>query len=295
MGLMAIQEGTTPQGNEPVETCFFIPVDGDVEKAKAEDIDNNNQEMHQFLQDQSMLKGLQDIAVKSKPVRPPRPRRISMPDTKYQQLHFSVNLPPKSSSENTLRAVEKKAACKTVSDPTQFQPLPDPDPDNVHRERSCSDPEVELSPQGGDAQKNHHGHRKLSMKGFKFHRRKSKGKSGNTADVSSGDIDVGSHLDHSGDEGSDGGIVREDIDPYGGDVQGDVYDGEGHSGGFLRRMSVKVKSIMLGKEPEERIRPRIEVLDLSDDKGRMYIRQMSIQEIQGGGMGMSTADDIAAS
>ncbi|OWF48268.1 Syntaxin-binding protein 5 [Mizuhopecten yessoensis] len=291
VGLTAIQESST-QDSAHKETKFFLKDIDCAEKATmAEDLDNNNKEMSANMQDQSMLQELENIADESVPTRPPRHRRISMPDAK-QHLHFSLLKPHKSHSENALKVVKKQPACKTLSDPSCVRQaldlVPNQDSTAVIRERSCSDPEIEVETTSSeDVYKDHHRHRKLSMKGFKFSRRKSKVKPPNLNDLSLTNIEIDPHPDNSGDEG------REDVDSHG--DTSDVDPGI-HSGGFLRRMSVKVKSIVLGKENEERTRPKIEVIDLSDDKGNTVIRQMSVQEIcHGGGMDKSDGASFSRS
>ncbi|XP_033741002.1 syntaxin-binding protein 5-like isoform X1 [Pecten maximus] len=295
VGLTAIQESST-QDSAHKETKFFLKDIDCAEKASmAEDLDNNNKEMLANMQDKNMLQEIKNIADEPVPTRPPRHRRISMPDSK-QHLHFSLLNPHKSNSENALKTVQKQPAGKTLSDPSRvrqaFEIVHNQDNIQINRERSCSDPEVETT-SSVEVPKEHHRQRKLSMKGFKFSRKKSKVKPPNLNDLSLANAETDPQPDHSGDEGSDTGGVREDPDSH-----GDTYDVDPnvHSGGFLRRMSVKVKSIVLGKENEERTRPKIEVIDLSDDKGKTVIRQMSVQEIcHGGGMDKSDGASFSRS
>ncbi|XP_069133314.1 syntaxin-binding protein 5-like isoform X2 [Argopecten irradians] len=282
VGLTAIQESSDSAHRE---TQFFLKNIDSAEKATmAEDLDNNNKAIPANIQDQDRLQQLKHIADDPVPIRPPRHRRISVPDSK-QQVHFSLLNPHKSSSENALKAVQKQPACKALSDPSRARQALEivHNQDNIptNRERSCSDPEVDTT-SSVEVPKDNHRQRKLSMKGFKFSRKKSKVKPPNLIDLSLPNTETDPQPEHSGDEGSDTGGGKDDPDGH-----GDTYDVDPsvHSGGFLRRMSVKVKSIVLGKENEERTRPKIEVIDLSDDKGKTVIRQMSVQEIcHGGGM-----------
>ncbi|KAJ8315341.1 hypothetical protein KUTeg_007491 [Tegillarca granosa] len=176
-------------------------------------------------------------------------RTLSLPPHEDEKFEVKESLPPKSKSENALKVIEKRKAVKTVSDPSAINELID----KHARRRSCSEPQIDAP------LKLHKEHkmRKLSVKNLKFHRHKGKHKKEETENPDSSintaeNKTLISHMiNHMSDSSDD---ILEEEPPI-------------HSRNFLRRMSVKVKAIVLGDKHEEK-KFKLDIIDLSQDKGK---------------------------
>ncbi|KAJ8315344.1 hypothetical protein KUTeg_007494 [Tegillarca granosa] len=208
-------------------------------------------------------------------------RTLSLPPHEDEKFEVKESLPPKSKSENALKVIEKRKAVKTVSDPSAINELID----KHARRRSCSEPQIDAP------LKLHKEHkmRKLSVKNLKFHRHKGKHKKEETENPDSSiNTAENKDLDQSHDQSH-----GKDNHDYKSDSSDDILEEEPpiHSRNFLRRMSVKVKAIVLGDKHEEK-KFKLDIIDLSQDKGKPVHLHMTVAEYLGHQTGMSKSLEI---
>lgn len=187
----------------------------------------------------------------------------------------------KSKSQNTLLQVKKTPLCKTVSEPGKgkevviHSDLLQMNNNNnmpAQRDRACSDPEVDTT--SPEHQHKEHKHRRLSMKGFKFGRKKGHVKAPSKEELAALKHNVETKPSEVVENGSD---KENDSDQDIDEVPLQYKDN------FLRRMSVKVKSMVTGKDKEtdetERKESSIKFLDLTNDEKDAKVRVMTYSEI----------------
>jgi len=163
---------------------------------------------------------------------------------------------------------KKKKATKTKSDPCGAMVKFDYDKGD-DRPRSSSEPDIENPPP--PSQKS----RKMSLHKLGFHRKKSQVKKPKIDDVGgSSDSDNVNSIKHLQEE--------EYCSKHHKEINDDDTDDNNDKleAGFfssMRRMSVKIQS-KFRKDDEEKS-TKLEVIDLSDEKGHMMIKKMSIPEL----------------
>lgn len=210
-------------------------------------------------------------------------RTFSLPSPDDETLEVNESLPPKSKSENALKAIEKRKAVKTVSDPSAINEVIG----KHDRRRSCSEPQIDAP------LKLHKEHRtrKLSVKNLKFHRHKGKHKKEEPESPDGSHNTLPDNKDH--DHSHDHSHVKDNHDDSMEDSSDDILEEEPpmHSRNFLRRMSVKVKAIVLGDKHEEK-KFKLDIIDLSQDKGKPVHLHMTVAEYLREQLGMSKSLEV---
>ena len=169
----------------------------------------------------------------------------------------------------------KKLACKTVSDPygthkTEENHVSFMPPQG--RPRSSSDPDPEQIPETEEpppVQKRKQ--RKFSVPNFHFPKHKSKHKKSKEKEKL-----------HAASSNSDSEIIdksEDEVDKK--DTESDNSDSEPQPPprSFLRRMSVKVKNIVLGGDKDEK-KFLVDVVDLTSDEGKIHHDRFTVDELQ---------------
>lgn len=163
---------------------------------------------------------------------------------------------------------KKKKATKTKSDPSGAMVKFDYEKGD-DRPRSSSEPDIENPPP--PSQKN----RKMSLHKLGFHRKKSQVKKPKIDDVGgSSDSDNVNSIKHLQEEDYNSKHHKE-INDDDTDENNDKLEAGFFSS--MRRMSVKIQS-KFRKEDEDKS-AKLEVIDLSDEKGHMTIKKLSIPEL----------------
>ncbi|KAK3089384.1 hypothetical protein FSP39_003169 [Pinctada imbricata] len=205
-------------------------------------------------------------------------RSVSVPSGPNEGLDAIQNLPT-SPSDSKLHEKSnyrpKKTACKTVSDPSMLQvkfeenrvPI-----ETVSRPRSSSDPDTEQLPDLDELPPVPKvRHRKFSVPNFHFNKNKKRKKP----------KERDKEKLHITSSNSDSEILEKSEDELEHPESDDLSDSEPHPPprSFLRRMSCKVKNIVLGNDKDDK-KFMVEVLDMTSDEGKLLHEKCTVDELQ---------------
>lgn len=259
-----------PEKNNNVHEAIEVGV-------PAEELDNivNNLEENYYEEE---MKNQLDIFSKSSPeIHIERAVSVPNPQTEKEE-RISKALSEGAISKN----MKKKVASKTVSDPSQRNSLhAEVDSSAKNRPRSSSDPDADVSNlqhvEQNPEQNTRHKHRRLSLTSltFKKNKNKNKHKEKHPSDSSDGPDQSGK----SDDESKPHSHYPHGHNGHSDDHSDSDVDERPPPKSFLRRMSVKMKHIMLGNEKEER-KFKVDIIDLTNDQGKFSSERVSVDELQ---------------
>lgn len=257
----------------------------------AEELDNivNNLEENYF--EEGMRNQLQCFSKSSSGIHLERAASVPSPPTEVQE---GIS---KALSEGAIsKSVQKKLAAKTVSDPSQHNSiLNENDNSKISRPRSSSDPDADISnlksvEQSTETNTRHNKKRRVSLTTltFKKNKHKNKNKEKHSCDSSDGCEQTGKSDDEC-----------KSVHPRVQDILSDEHsdsdiDEHPPPKSFLRRMSVKVKNIVMGNEKEEK-KFKVDIIDLSSDQGKVCYERATVDELQNAILpGMSPSNMISS-
>ena len=246
----------------------------------AEDLDNIVNNLKDDYYEDDMKSQLQKLSQGSPEIHLERAVSVPSPNSDREE---GIS---KALSEGAISKKAKKiVASKTVSDPSHHNSLQvDPESHGKCRPRSSSHPHVDVSDlkivEQSPEHNTRHKHRRVSLTSltFKKNKNKSKHKDKHPSDSSDGPEQSGKSDD-------------ECRSPLPAHPHGHAHDGHSdeHSDSdmderpppksFLRRMSVKMKNIMLGNEKEEK-KFKVDILDLTNDQGKFCCERVTVDELQ---------------
>ncbi|XP_061195840.1 syntaxin-binding protein 5-like [Saccostrea echinata] len=180
----------------------------------------------------------------------------------------------KASSEGAIS--KKKMASKTVSDPSHHNSLlAENDDGTKSRPRSSSDPDADVSELKHAEQNTRHKTRRVSLTAltFKKNKHKNKHKEKHSSESSNG-------CEPSGKSDDESKSAHPHVHDFHSDEHSDSdIDEHPPPKSFLRRMSVKMKNIVMGNEKEEK-KFKVDIIDLTNDNGKVCHERVSVDELQ---------------
>ncbi|XP_056015675.1 syntaxin-binding protein 5-like isoform X5 [Ostrea edulis] len=242
----------------------------------AEELDNIVNNLEENYVEEGMRNQLQCFSKSSSGIHLERAASVPSPPTEVQE---GIS---KALSEGAIsKSVQKKLAAKTVSDPSQHNSIRNEnDNSKISRPRSSSDPDADISnlksvEQSTETNTRHNKKRRVSLTTltFKKNKHKNKNKEKHSCDSSDGCEQTGKSDDEC-----------KSVHPRVQDILSDEHsdsdiDEHPPPKSFLRRMSVKVKNIVMGNEKEEK-KFKVDIIDLSSDQGKVCYERATVDELQ---------------
>jgi hypothetical protein len=276
----------------------------------AEELDNivNNLEENHF--EEGMRNQLQNFSKSTPGIHLERASSVPSPSSETPEGI------PKASSEGAISSsVQKKKASKTVSDPSKHISILNENEDGkMIRPRSSSDPDADISnvksvEHNTEPNTQHNKKRRVSLTALTFKKNKDENKKNKDEKKQNKDEKKHKHKNKNKDkhsfDSSDGSEQPGKSDdecksphPRVQDLLSDEHsdsdiDDHPPPKSFLRRMSVKVKNIVLGNEKEEK-KFKVDIIDLTNDQGKVCYERVTVDELQNAILpGMSPSSTIS--
>lgn len=257
-----------PEKNNNVHEAIEVGV-------PAEELDNIVNNLEENYYEDEMKNQLDNFSKSSPEIHVERSVSVPNPQTEREE-GISKALSEGAISKN----LKKKVASKTVSDPSQRNSLhAEVDSSAKNRPRSSSDPDADVSNlqhvEQNPEQNTRHKHRRLSLTSltFKKNKNKNKHKEKHPSDSSDGPDQSGKSDDESKPHHPPGHNGHSD------DHSDSDIEERPPPKSFLRRMSCKMKHIMLGNEREEK-KFKVDIIDLTNDQGKFSSERVSVDELQ---------------
>nr|XP_022292231.1 syntaxin-binding protein 5-like isoform X2 [Crassostrea virginica] len=252
--------------------------EGVVVGVPAEDLDNIVNNLKDDYYEDDMKSQLQKLSQGSPEIHLERAVSVPSPNSDREE---GIS---KALSEGAISKKAKKiVASKTVSDPSHHNSLQvDPESHGKCRPRSSSHPHVDVSDlkivEQSPEHNTRHKHRRVSLTSltFKKNKNKSKHKDKHPSDSSDGPEQSGKSDDECRSPPLAHGHTH---DGHSDEHSDSDMDERPPPKSFLRRMSVKMKNIMLGNEKEEK-KFKVDILDLTNDQGKFCCERVTVDELQ---------------